>query len=300
MENPMKAFLKRLIPLGLALCLLAAVPARAELQRSKFLDVAFQMLEKDNIFQRRYNEITGAQVTSLFETGLPYFFGGRPTDKLMSEYPDFSKRYCWESTSYYKEKKVYIYGLDCTGYVTWVRRESGLPKMPTGGEILNEKKYRSHDLFCGGWNWKFEEKPLPDDPRELRNYLQVGDVLVMRSKYRHMMLYIGTLRDYGFTAEEVPELADYLDYPLGIHCSSHPRYAPVIQEYINARPDYCRNCITTDGGVNVSILYVPLEAAPHHEYVQVTMFDYFLLDEGRYQMTIRPTENLRAFTWYRP
>ena len=97
-----------------------------------------------------------------------------------------------------------------------------------------------------------------------------------------------------------PELADYLDYPLGIHCSSHPRYAPVIQEYINARPDYCRNCITTDGGVNVSILYVPLEAAPHHEYVQVTMFDYFLLDEGRYQMTIRPTENLRAFTWYRP
>ena len=58
--------------------------------------------------------------------------------------------------------------------------------------------------------------------------------------------------------------------------------------------------ITTDGGVNVSILYVPLEAAPHHEYVQVTMFDYFLLDEGRYQMTIRPTENLRAFTWYRP
>ena len=41
----MKTFLKRLIPLGLALCLLAAVPARAELQRSRFLDEAFQMLE---------------------------------------------------------------------------------------------------------------------------------------------------------------------------------------------------------------------------------------------------------------
>ena len=290
---------RRLALLPLLLCLLAFLPARAEVQRSKLLDTAFQMLEKDNIFQRRYNEITGAQVTSLFETGLPYFFGGRPNDTLMSQYPDFAKRYCWESTSYYKKNKVYIYGLDCTGYITWLRRESGLDKMPTAGEILNEKKYRGNDLYCGGWNWKFPEKPMPE-PQELHKFLQVGDVLVMRSKYRHVMLYIGTLRDYGFTAEEVPELAEYLDYPLGIHCSSHPRYAPVIQDYIDARPDYCRNCITTDGGVNVSILYVPPEAAPYHEYVQVTLFDYFLIDEGQYQLTIRPTDNLRAFTWYRP
>ena len=141
------SLVRRLTLLPLLFCLLAFLPARAEVQRSKLLDTAFQMLEKDNIFQRRYNEITGAQVTSLFETGLPYFFGGRPNDTLMSQYPDFAKRYCWESTSYYKEKKVYVYGLDCTGYLTWVRREAGFDKMPTAGEILNEKKYRDHDLY---------------------------------------------------------------------------------------------------------------------------------------------------------
>ena len=138
------------------------------------------------------------------------------------------------------------------------------------------------------------------EPQELHKSLQVGDVLVMRSKYRHVMLYIGTLRDYGFTAEEVPELADYLDYPLGIHCSAHPRYSAVFEIYIEEHPEYFFNCETTDGGVNVSILYVPPEAAPYHEHIQVTDFDYFLIDEDRYQMTIRPTEDLRAFTWWRP
>ena len=299
MTRSVKRRLRCLPLLLLILCLFAAEQAGAEVQRSPLLDAAFQMLEKDNIFQRRYNEITGAQVTSLFETGVPYFFGGKPDDKLMSQYPDFAKRICWESTAYYKINKVYVYGLDCFGYVTWVRQEAGLPKMATGSDILNAQKCRGNDLWCGGWNWKFPEKPLPA-PEDMHKELQIGDVLVMRSKYRHVMLYIGTLRDYGFTAEEVPDLAEYLDYPLAIHCSSHPRYADVIQEYINARPEYCRNCITTDGGVNVSILYVPPEAAPFHEHVQVTMFDYFLIDDGRYQMTIRPTENLRAFTWYRP
>ena len=295
MEQP----ILRLAVLCVLLCSMLTSGARAELTRSPLLDAAFQMLEKDNIFQRRYNEITGAQVTSLFETGMPYFFGGKPNDSLWTQYPDFAKRRCWESSTYYKKDRVYVFGLDCFGYSSWVMETAGLPQLPAASSILNEQKARGHDLWCGGWNWKFEEKPLPD-PGELHKQLQIGDVLVMRSKYRHIMLYIGTLRDYGFTAEEAPELAGYLDYPLGIHCSSHPRYAPVIQEYIDARPDYCRNCITTDGGVNVSILYVPLDAAPYHEHVQVTDFDYFLIDDGRYQMTIRPTENLRAFTWYRP
>ena len=289
----------RLLCLALCLCLFGT-SAHAEVQRHPLLDAAFQMLEKDNIFQRRYNELAGAEVTSLFDTGLPYFFGGRPDKRLMSRYPEFAKRNCWESTSYYKEKKPYVYGLDCMGFITWIRSECKLPKLASMGDILNDHRhYRQYDLYAGGWNWKAEVIPLPE-PETLKDVLQVGDLLIMRTKYRHIMLYIGTLRDYGFTAEEVPALADYLDYPLVIHCASHPQYGERIQQYINNHYDYFKNCTTTDGGVCVSLLYVPAEAAEYHEHVQVTDFDYFLIDDGKYALTIRPTDNPRAFCWHRP
>ena len=283
----------------LLLFCLACGTANAELTRAPLLDAAFQLLEKDNIFQRRYNALTGAQVTSLFDTGMPYFFGGRPTKLLMSRYPEFAKRDCWESTDYYQAKKVYVYGLDCMGIMTWIWKQCGLPKLPSMASILNDRSQRRYDLYAGGWNWKFEEKPLPD-PAVLYKTLRLGDLLVMRNKYRHIMMYIGTLKDYGFTAEEVPELANYLDYPLVIHCASHPRYGEVIQRYIDEHQDHLWNCLTTDGGVAVSILYVPPEAAPCHEHVQVTDFDYFLLDNGNCQLTIRPTDDPRAFCWHRP
>ena len=286
----------------LCLCLLLVLlctAAEAELTRSPLLDAAFRMLEKDNIFQRRYNELTGAEVTSLFDDGLPYFFGGRPTKLLMSRYPEYAKRDCWESTDYYKAKKVYVYGLDCMGYMTWIWKQCKLPKLPSMGDILNDRRYRKYDLYCGGWNWKFPELPLPA-PETLKDTLRVGDLLIMRNKYRHIMLYIGTLRDYGFTAEEVPELRDYLDYPLVVHCAAHPQYGVRIARNIAAHPEHLWNCLTTDGGVCVSLLYVPGEAAPHHERVQVTDFDYFLIDGGRYALTIRPTDDPRAFCWHRP
>ena len=295
----MLSMLRRMLSVGLLLTCLAALPARAELERSAYLDAAFQMLEQDNIFQRRYNELTGANVVSLFETGMPYFFGGRPTNLLMSRYPEFAKRDCWESTEYYQAKKVYIFGLDCFGYLTWVRKQAKLPKLDSMGDILNNARYRKFDLYCGGWNWKFEEKPMPD-PEALTAELRVGDLLITRSRYRHVMLYIGTLSDYGFTAEEVPELSDYLRYPLVIHCGSHPQYGERIQGYIDSHQDHCWNCLTTDGGVAVSILYVPADAAPCHERVQVTEFDWFPIDGGRYDLTIRPTDDVRVYVWYRP
>ena len=284
--------IRRIGILGLVLCLLPLCAARADLTRSIYM-------EKDNIFQRRYNELTGAEVTSLFDTGMPYFFGGKPTNLLMSRYPEFAKRDCWESTAYYEAKKIYVYGLDCTGFLTWVRKQCKLPKLNSLGEILNQRQFRKNDLYSGGWNWKFEEQPLPPY-EELEGILQVGDLLITRSTYRHVMIYIGTLSDYGFTAEEVPELADYLHYPLVIHCGSHPQYGERIQQYIDTHQDHCWNCLTTDGGVCVSILYVPAEAAPFHERVQATDFDWFLIDDGRYALTIRPTDNLKAFVWYRP
>ena len=57
------------------------MPAQAEVERSKLLDAAFSMLEEGNDFVRRYNEMTGAEVTATFVDGCPYFFGGKADDE---------------------------------------------------------------------------------------------------------------------------------------------------------------------------------------------------------------------------
>ena len=60
---------------------LSILPAQAEVERSKLLDAAFSMLEEGNDFVRRYNEMTGAEVTATFVDGCPYFFGGKADDE---------------------------------------------------------------------------------------------------------------------------------------------------------------------------------------------------------------------------
>lgn len=75
---------KRCIVLLLLALVMTAMPAQAEVERSPFLDAAFSCLEKDNIFQRRYNEITGAEVESIFDLGIPYYLGGKYMDCITS------------------------------------------------------------------------------------------------------------------------------------------------------------------------------------------------------------------------
>ena len=85
---------------------LSILPAQAEVERSKLLDAAFSMLEEGNDFVRRYNEMTGAEVTATFVDGCPYFFGGKADDettltRLFSRAPLYSKREIWEQTRFY-------------------------------------------------------------------------------------------------------------------------------------------------------------------------------------------------------
>ena len=104
---------------------LSILPAQAEVERSKLLDAAFSMLEEGNDFVRRYNEMTGAEVTATFVDGCPYFFGGKADDettltRLFSRAPLYSKREIWEQTRFYDKGSYYLYGLDCSGFVDWV------------------------------------------------------------------------------------------------------------------------------------------------------------------------------------
>ena len=49
----------------------------------------------------------------------------------------------------------------------------------------------------------------------------------------------------------------------------------------------------------MSIVGVPPEKAPYHEHVQITDYDYFLIDEGRYMLTIWDLPSATSFCWFR-
>ena len=136
---------------------------------------------------------------------------------------------------------------------------------------------------------------------QLKDSLMVGDLFAMKhpdSMYRHIMMYIGTPRDFGITETEAPDLQPYLDYPLEIHCGTSPLYGERFQQFIDSHPEDFGNCLTTDGGVQVSIIGVPLDKTPYHIHVQNTDFSYFILSDGTW-MTALDVFNLSSYCWYR-
>ena len=282
----------------LLLILCVSFSARAELSQDPILDCALSMLEKGNIFIQRYNELTGAQIQAVFDGGLPYFFGGRASAYLFSKAPRYRMMKCQVSSSFFRKDEVYLYGLDCSGFTQYVYKTCGLPAHDTLENMLLKWDYQ-HD-----GNHLYDQHPgseMPPFP-ELKDHLRVGDLFVCRhegARYRHIMLYIGTLRDFGFTPNEAPELLEYLDYPLVIHCGLSPVYGQRMQQYIDDHPELYRGCHTTDGGVQVSILGVPPEEAPIHEHVQNTDYAYYLLNSGQCVLTVYDVFTLSSYCWFR-
>lgn len=287
----------------LLLVLLTLCPlAGAEVERSPLLDAAFSMLEKDNIFLTRYNELTGAEVEATFEYGLPYFFGGKHDDEIngglrvFAREPLYAKRDCWESTHFYRKGKQYLYGFDCSGFTQWIFAEVGWPEHDKLDAMVNQwgKYEKKHHVYS---HRKGKQMPPYD---QLAANLQVGDLLVGKKGARHVMMFIGTLRDFGFTAEEVPELAAYLDYALVIHCGTNPMYGERMTRFLAEHADdpYYDGVLTPDGGVAVSLIGVPLKNAPHRAKVDGTEHSWFELPDG-YKLTIWDLPSATSFAWFR-
>lgn len=302
---------KRLTALLLALLTVSGVSVFAEeaeeetalVQRSELLDVAFTMLEAGNPFLEAYNEITGAAVEPYFELGLPYFFGGKHDQEtksgellVFSHAPLYAKRQCWETTHFYRKNAYYLYGFDCSGYTQWIYSQVGWPKHDKLDAMINQYgKY-------GKKNHVYSHRKGKEMPpyNELASTLQIGDLLVGKHGARHIMMFIGTLREFGFTAETVPELAEYLDYTLVIHCGPHPDYGERMQQFLDAHADdsYYDNVKVPNGGVTVSIIGVPLEAAPHHGMDGEEEYYWFELPDGT-KLTIWDLEGCTSFCWFR-
>ena len=304
-------FIKKITAFVLALLMLGCIPALAEettaetglVQRSDLLDAAFAMLEEGNPILEAYNQITGANVEPYFELGCPYFFGGKHDQYtksgemlMFSHLPAYAKRQCWETTHFYREDAYYLYGLDCSGYTQWIFAEVGWPEHDKLDAMINQYgKYGSKNHLYS--HRKGKEMPPYN---ELASTLQVGDLLVGKNGARHIMMFIGTLREYGFTEETAPELAAYLDYTLVIHSGPNPDYGARMQQFLDEHADdpYYDGVLIPDGGVGISIIGVPMEDAPHSGIDSEKEYYWFELPDGT-RITIWDLDGCTSFCWFR-
>ena len=309
--------------LAALLCLGAAAPAEesaAAIQRSPYLDVAFACLEKGNPILDRYNALTGAAVEPMLETGMPYYFGGQNYSRLLTVGT------LLETSRYGMKGHKYIYGFDCVGFVRYVQTQMGDEPVPSLSEMINKrysafKDYCMTDLmeltvpFAISWNGETikvspdrqvkrpRKYPGPEAEKEtfeeVARRLVPGDLFAANHGGRHVMMFIGTLRQYGYTAETAGEMAAYLDYPLFINCVWNPNYVERMARYIeangiNARPNWGGVCLTIVG---------PREAdAPHmtpdtERTKRPKNFYYFEL-EG-YQLSLLDLSTSTSFVWWR-
>ena len=297
----MKPKAKRAAVVLLALlCVLGAgKDARALPAADDLIAVSFRILEEDNPFIARFEARSGLKVDVMFPQGMPYLFGNPYSiNAVFNNYPDYLPYIAPQDSGYFHKDGLYFYGTDFTGYIRYINRDCDKMYPPdTLNNMLYEWKYQYlnhvYDSFPG-------KEPPPAD--RLWETLEVGDYLILHrvgSRYKHIAMYIGTLRDFGYTAAEEPELAPYLDYPLVVHCGLSPVYGERFQKLIDEYPEKYGKLTTTDGGVQVSIVGVEAEKVPEHKHVQQTDYDYFIMRDGGYWLTNISLENLNAYCWFR-
>ena len=229
-----------------------------KVQRSDWLDQALSMVEEGNPFQALLNLLTGAEIKSVLPLGIPYFWGGRSYNVITERLPEYTTRTAWQSSPvYYRRGTVYLYGFDCIGFVKCVYSRVGKP-IETTLVARREWEYchAGEHVYC------HEAHPLPEDWAEAARNMQAGDFMVVRHPGTHAMLFVGTLRDFGYTEEQLPHLARYLDYPLMMQSGENPYSYFRFQSLIASTSDR-RTALATppDGGVSFCIPGIPPEDA---------------------------------------
>ncbi len=273
----------------LVICFQAAGRGESSLSSRPILNAAFSLLEPGNPFMIRYNQATGESVEARMPLGVPFLWGGRTASHVFAKQPDYVVQAAWQnSPAYYRAGLKYLYGFDCYGFVAWAWEEAcGMPMARTD-ELLQD--YDRHIRSSDG-------RKMPALGR-MHRILIPGDLLMIEHPGRHIAIYIGTLRMYGYTAEEVPELAAFLDDPLVIHATVNAqiadRFADLIQ---NGLPKYSVATVT-DGGVCVSLVSADSRTAPHTVRQQNQDTRYYELPDGTW-LTVLGWQEVTRYCWYR-
>ena len=263
--------------------------ALAELQKhmerieaQRFLNVALTMMDENNPVLLAYNENCGGSVSARFKYGCPYLFAGSNESSLLRP------RYASQDSHDYSTSKLYLGGFDCIGFARWVHNQVGMKKLPAISETRNAAKPNRIDM-----------QDLPS--AQWAQNMKVGDCINLANQGGgyHVMIYIGTLRDFGFTAEQVGEqLAPYLDNPLTIHCGMNNYHTAWYTQYL--KDENLTSVTPPDGGVTISILGIPYDSVPNTETMwkgtsNVKTFYWF--DLLGYNLTVINPDS-EAFRWY--
>ena len=265
----------------LLICILSGIlPAQAEVERNAYLDVAFTCLEEGNPFLIRYNDMTGAQVEPMIPMGVPYFFGGQNANAL------FKVKKLTQKSTHGKVGDKQICGFDCIGFTRWIQQQLGEKPSPSLSSMVNEW-YKYQDYRMDHLNDYTDFALLADQ-------LQPGDFFVGKQQGRHILMYMGTLKDYGYTESTAGEMSHLLDYPLFINCGNDPRYIERTQRYIDENH---LNCLPNKGGVTVTVIGPRSEDAPHLR--QDGADDYYYYDVGGYFISVYDIHKCTSFVWWR-
>lgn len=271
------------------LLLVSTVHAEQELTAVPILNHAFTLLEEGNPFIDRYNRITGADIRARMSLGMPYLWGGRLEGYVFAKEPEYFVYAAWaNSPAYYRKGLYYLYGFDCYGFVAWAWNKAFGYAMDTMDVMFMNRVEHITDSTV---------MPEPDFV-SLRTMLRPGDLLLVEHPGRHIGIYIGTLRMFGYTEEDVPELARLLDEPLIINSTVNAQVSDRFADLIaNGLPKY-RTANVTDGGVCVSIVCQDPSLIPHTVHQQNQDTRYFVLPDGTW-LPAFPWENIVRYCWYR-
>ena len=256
-------------------------PAAKEsiLTDSELLDYALSALPANHWALKQYQRVAGSLTMARWpETGVPYYFGGHSEEKVLHRY------FPLQESKYYKSDRLYLCGFDCGSYLHWVEEEAGYLPQDELSEILKARG----DAF-----------PLSGLPlTEWMQALQPGDLIIFDHGTYHVGMVLGTPRMFGLTAENAPEIAEWLDAPMMIHCGEDPFLYDRFKAYIEAQ-DFRMNTTPPDGGVTVSLLLPARTDAPHiRQAPWGKEYGYFTLMDQT--MTVFPLNECRQMAWYRP
>ena len=241
-------------------------------------EASLSMLEEGNAFARRYDETAESLMAAALPLGVPYYYAGGSEDKFLRRF------YPTTTTNYYQDTHMYLCGLDCVGMTRLVYEKRGLARHPSISDMLR----------AGAGSAALKK----NDPERWPMLLRPGELIAVQHGTYHVMMYLGTMRQFGWTEAEAGEAAGLLDAPLVIHCGGNPFYYDRYQEYI--RQQGYRNTWPPDGGVTVSVVRQTDGDAPHsRDTFWGKHFGWYELADGQPLLVFR-LDDCTDMAWYGP